>query len=153
MDHVGDCGIREDAFFEDIEHHVADHAQLAAQRAKAKLGGSVNRNTLDRFLRDPDCMRYPVEIVFDASPLEDHQFAEPAIVVEEGKPFCRLHVHPRFAGRNDALPHFVSYMAAVINYGAVATPELCESYGAALVGEDRETFYQKVCAFAVEASD
>lgn len=149
---MSDCGIREDAFFEDIEHHLTDHARVAAQRAKAKLGGPVNRDTLGRFLCDPDCVRYPVEIVFDASPLEDHQFAEPAIVVENGKRRCRLHVHPRFASREEALPHFVSYMAAVINYGAVATPELCESYGAALMGEDRETFYRKVCAFAGETS-
>lgn len=140
----------EDPFFQDLEHHVAAHALSAARRACASLGGPLNRDNLDRFLTLPGCLRYPTAIVFDAAPLEPHQFAEPVIVVENGARVCRLHLHPHFAERPDALPHLVAYMAAAINYGAVATPELCEAFGAALMGVDRETFYGLTCEFADE---
>lgn len=145
---MNDRSAREDTFFQDIEHHVTEHATRAAQRAKAKLGGPLCPDNLYRFLTDPDCLRYPVEIVYDASPLEPHQFAEPVIQVENGARICRLFVHPRYRGHADALCFFVAYMAAPINYGAAATLELCESYGATLVGEDSETFYRTICAMA-----
>ncbi len=137
--------------FGEFEEHLYDHVRVAVRRAHDRLGGPLNSSNLAQFLTDSECVRYPVEIVFDAEPLESHQFAEPVVIKEEGETRCRLYVHPRFAARDDVLPYFVAYMAAPINYGAVATPELCETYGAALVGEEPEAFYQKLCALMDEA--
>jgi len=42
----------------------------------------------------------------------------------------------------------VAYMAAVINYGDAATPELAELHGSLLTGLSPEEFYLKVSAIA-----
>ena len=136
-----------------IESSLHTHANMAAQRALGKLGGPLVAANLDSFLSDSDCIRYPTEVIFDETGLDAHQFAEPFFedVGEERR--CRLHVHPRFAKHPEALLYFVAYMAAVINYGKVVSTQLCEEFGAALVGMEREAFYQKICALYDAASE
>lgn len=140
----------EDSFVQDLDHCLVEHARSAAQRALAALGGPLNADNLDWFLTEPNCLRYPTCLVFDASPLEPHQFGEPVIKVVNGSRVCRLYLHPHFSDRQDALPYLVAYMAGAINYGAIATPDLCETLGAMLVCYHREEFYRVVCEFADE---
>lgn len=131
---------------EELRVTLLRHAQEAAARAIAKLGGPLSAHNLGGFLADSDCAKHPIEIVYDAAPLEPHQFAQP--VVEGGR--CALYVHPHYAGRPECLPVIVAYMAGAINYGSAVTLDLCEEYGAALMGTDRETFYGAVCGVADE---
>ena len=137
---------RDDSAWARVEESLRTHAQTAAQRALGKLGGPLVSANLAGFLGDSDCIRYPTEIVYDGTGLDPHQFAEPFFEDVDGARHCRLHVHPRFAGHPEALPYFVAYMAGAINYGKVVSTQLCEAFGAALVGMEPDAFYEKVCA-------
>jgi hypothetical protein len=124
------------------------HAVGAASRSVAKLGGPLSCENIGRFLFDQDCLKYNTEIFYDASELEPHQFAQPVIEGGPARRTCALYVHPWFAARPEYLPLIVAYMAGAINYGSAASPELCEVYGAALLGMTREEFYGCVCRMA-----
>lgn len=125
---------------------LVEHARLHAERVAARLGGPLSAENLAQFLTDSNCLRWCTEIVFDATPLEPHQFAQPIIGGPEHLRTCTLYVHPRFAQHPAALPFFVAYFAAVINYGIAAGPDLCEAHGAALLGMKEDAFYAALCA-------
>jgi hypothetical protein len=59
-----------------------------------------------------------------------------------------LHVDPALQRTPEIIYLVVAYMAAVINYGDAATPELAEMLGAKLTGIEQEAFYEKMCAIA-----
>lgn len=127
---------------------LAEHARLRAEEARARLGGPLWAGNLERFLGDTGCLRWKTRIVFDDAPLEAHQFAHPVVSGPPEARECTLHVRPVFANVPESLPYFVAYFAAVINYGIAAGPELCEAYGATLMGLSREAFYEAVCRWA-----
>ena len=122
------------------------HAQEAASRATVKLGGPLTTQNLEAFLADNDCVKYPTLIVFDESPLEPHQFAQP--IVENGE--CLLHIHPHYASRPECVTTIAAYMAGAINYGAAVTLDVCEAYGAGVTCLSRDEFYRTVCQVADE---
>lgn len=121
-----------------------EHARYAAARARARLGSPLNEATLPLFLSDPQCLRYATRLAFDRSGLDAHQFAQPELLGKE----CCLHVDPHLKDRPDLLYLAVAYMAAVINYGDAATPELAELHGSLLTGLPQEEFYLKISAIA-----
>ncbi len=125
-----------------------EHARYAAQRARKRLGAPLNAHNLHIFLTDTECLRYPTRIVFDRNNLEPHQFAHPMHIATKQGLMCELHVDPRLNDTPELLYLVVAYMAAVINYGEAATPELAEMQGALLTGIDQEAFYEKICAIA-----
>lgn len=125
-----------------------DHAVNAAQRACAALGGKLHSGNLDAFLSNRACLRLPTELRFDGLELDPHQFANPAFVTENGERRCILHVRPLYKDRPDTHATIVAYMAAAINYGAAASAELCETFGAILLGIDAEEFYTEICRIA-----
>jgi len=121
-----------------------EHARFAAERARARLGSPLNPANLQAFLTDPQCLRYHTRLAFDRTGLEPHQFAQPELQGNE----CCLHVDPHLKDKPDMLCLAVAYMAAVINYGDAATPELAEMLGSLLTGIEQEEFYEKMCAIA-----
>lgn len=138
----------EDVFsVEALEASLMNHAQEACARARTRLGASLSYANLEQFLSDEACVRFPTTIRFTTKELSPHQFAEPVIVDDGPAKRCVLHIHPRYEGQHDAIPYFVAYMAPVINYGQIVPPELCEAYGAQLLGLEQETYYERLCAF------
>ncbi|NUM53964.1 MAG: hypothetical protein HUU46_10005 [Candidatus Hydrogenedentes bacterium] len=135
---------------DDLHASLLRHAQDAAARAIAKLGGPLSTANVARFLVDADCLKLYTKIVYDASALEPHQFAQPVFEGGAAHRSCRLDVHPHFADRPECLPFIVAYMAGAINYGNAVTLDLCEAYGAALMRMSREDFYAAVCRVADE---
>jgi len=121
-----------------------EHARFVAERARARLGSPLNETNLPAFLIDPQCLRYATRIAFNRTGLEPHQFAQPELQGNE----CCLHVDPHLKNRPDMLCLAVAYMAAVINYGDAATPELAELHGSLLTGLSQEDFYLKISAIA-----
>ncbi len=128
-----------------------EHAERAADRAIAILGGALTVDTLPQYLHHEACLRLPTRIVFDAADLEPNQFGEPFILESDGVRMCELRIHPRFAARPDLVPLFVAYLSPVINYGPVVSTDLCEWYGARVTGMDREAYYEILCR-AVDAA-
>jgi len=125
-----------------------EHARFAAARARARLAAPLSAHNLQRFLSDGECLRYPTRLVFDRDHLEPCQFAQRVFSSSKEGLLCELHIDPQLQNRPDALYLAVAYMAAVINYGDAATPELAEMLGALLTGLDHEAFYDKICAIA-----
>lgn len=132
---------------EEVDALLAEHAHQHAERAVARLGGPLCVDNLDAFLGDNACLRWPTSIVFDDAPLEAHQFAQPVIDGPDHARTCTLYVHPRYRAHPEALPCFVAYFAAVINYGIAAGPALCESVGAALTQQSPDAFYDSLLAW------
>jgi hypothetical protein len=124
------------------------HADATAERIIADFEGGLSPRNLEQFLASGDYLRYPTSIVFDASPLEAHQFAEPVFCAQGSDRSCRLHVRPVYARHAEHLPYIVAYMAAVIMYGDAADADLCEHLGAMLMQETRDVFYERICAIA-----
>jgi hypothetical protein len=122
-----------------------DHAERAADRAIAVIGGPLTVDTLPRYLDHEACLRLPTRIVFDATGLDPHQFGESFLVESGGGRTCELRIHPRFAARPELVPLFVGYLSPVINYGPVVSSDLCEWYGARLTSMDRDTYYEILC--------
>jgi len=126
-----------------FDEALRDHARYAARRARDRLGGNLCMDNLPGFLTDSQCLRYATEIIFDRTELESHQFAQPFMIDNGSK--CLLHVDPRIEDDPDRLCLVVAYMAAVINYGNAATPEVAELQGSILTGMRPEDFYKKIC--------
>jgi hypothetical protein len=125
-----------------------EHARIAARRAHARLGGPLTQANLEQFLTDELCLRYPTRIIFDRTGLEPHQVAQPLYRESREGIFYDLHVDPALQQAPEHLYLVVAYMAAVINYGDAATPELAELLGALLTDIEQEPFYEKLCAIA-----
>lgn len=134
-----------EASIEVLDALLKDHADQAAERARAVLDAPLDAFNLSRFLLEEGCLRYPTEIVFSDEGVDPNQFAETFFDEGENGRVCRLHIHPRFEGYDHYLPYFVAYMGPVINYGHIAKPELCERYGAYLLGLDADAFYTQLC--------
>ena len=130
---------------EDLNEALFSHARRAAFRSRDRLGGPLCPENMPVFLNDPSFIRYPTKIVFSREGLEAHQFAQPFFIQSPGETRCLLHVDPRLQGRDDLLVLVVAYMAAVINYGNAATPEVAELQGSILTGMPPEDFYKKIC--------
>ena len=133
---------------DDLHASLLRHAREAAARAIAKLGGPLSMENLDVFMTDTDCMKHRVQIAYDTTELESHQFAQPVFEGAAANRFCSLHIHPHFANRPECVPLIVAYMAGAINYGGAVTLDLCEVYGAALLQMPRDEFYAAVCNVA-----
>jgi len=127
---------------------LCEHARFAAQRALARLGAPLSPSNLNLFLADDRCLRYPTRIIYDRTGLEPQQVAQPFYRQSRDGLFCDLHVDPALQRTPGVIYLVVAYMAAVINYGDAATPELAEMLGAKLTGIEQEEFYEKMCAIA-----
>jgi hypothetical protein len=136
-----------DGGFEELAAFVRNHAEIAAERAQGKLGGPLTSQNLSQFLSDTDCLRCKTTLEFSEEGLEPHQFAEPYFDDAGGTATCCLHIRPTFSASPEAWPYFVAYLAAVINYGQVVAPDICEFYGARLMGLSEDDFYARLCAF------
>ncbi len=124
------------------------HADATVERVLERLGAPLSSNNLTQFMEDEACLRYPTGLCFTEDGLDEHQFAQPVFYTEGETQRCMLNIHPRYEGYREALPYLVAYMAAVINYGDAADNDLCEHLGAMLVKQERDVFYQQICALA-----
>ena len=133
---------------EEVVSALQKHAAAAAEWAVNALERPLDERSLAAFLNSEYGLRVPTEIVFDGARLDTHQFAQPEFIAEGGKRRCVLHIHPKYEALPETHALIVAYMAGAINYGAAADAELCETYGAALTGMEREAFYRAVCRIA-----
>ena len=103
-------------------------------------------------LADRECVRYPCELVFDAGPLQPDECAYPAPNGERPEDGFRLFIHPYFSVDPDRVPLLALYQIVSINYGAFASPDDAEAFGAAVLGIPQEDYYAALCAMADEIS-
>ncbi|MBM4108748.1 MAG: hypothetical protein FJ255_08040 [Phycisphaerae bacterium] len=132
------------------EAREAFHRHLVEKAGSARLrhGLLVDEAAIRRILGDRDVLRFPVELAFDAGPLEPGEFAFPQPLGERPADGFRLCVHPLFRGVPDAVPMLAAYHIPTINYGEIVGPAEAELFGAALVGMPPDEYYSALCELA-----
>ncbi len=124
------------------------HLKAKATAARHKYGPQIDADAIRRMLQDPEVVRYPTTIEFDAAALQAPEFAHPRPLGFHASDGYCLFVHPHFRGQPENLPFLVAYHIPSINYGGIAEAEHAELYGATLLGLDVETYYQALCELA-----
>lgn len=129
---------------ESLRTHLLAQAVVAHQKH-----GPVTADKLEGLLHDPDCLRYPVRLVFEFGEMALHQFAQPDIDWRHAEQDGRvLYLRPLLRGHPELLPLAVAYMIPLINYGDIISDEHCLLYGAALLGLMEAEYYARLCAMA-----
>jgi hypothetical protein len=127
-----------------LREHLLAQAVLAHQKH-----GPVTFEKLDTLLHDPECLRYPVRLVYEFGEMAMHQFAQPDLdhrnEAQQGRV---LYLRPLLRDHPDKVVLAVAYMIPLINYGQVISDQHCLLYGATLLGMLETEFYRAVCALA-----
>src|SRR4051794_38651317 len=138
---------------EDARQSLSAHVAAKGEEIHAKYGPRIGWAQLLQILEDRSCVRYPCEVKFDSEPLQDGEFAWPAPKSERPEDGFVIHVHPYFATQLDRVPHLVLYQLVLVNYGAFASPEDAETFGAAALGLTKDDYYETLCGLADQVSD
>lgn len=131
---------------QEVSSSLESHAAKAATCVRRRLGGGLDEGNLQRYLSDSECLRYPTTIIFDADALEPQQFAGVEMVGEGELRVCILHMRPCYDGCTGDLPYLVAYMAAAVDYGIAASPDLSLRHAATLMGLPEDDYYERLCA-------
>ena len=119
---------------DDARQSLGAHVAERGAEFHAKYGPVIGWNELRRILEDRACVRYPCEIAFDAAPLQPDECAYPEPKGERPEDGFRLCVHQYFSVDPDRVPLLALYQIVSINYGAFASPNDAEAFGAAVLG-------------------
>ena len=128
-----DCSLAAPPSAQDARQSLNACAAAIGANIYEKYGPRIGWNQLLQILGDRTCVRYPCEIVFDGAELQAGEFA-----------------HPYFMTRLEQVPLLVFYQLVLVNYGAFASPEEAETFGAAALGLPRDEYYTMLCALADE---
>ena len=127
-----------------LREHLLAQAIVAHQKH-----GPITADKLEALLRDPDCLRHPVRLVFEFGEMAMHQFAQPDVDWRNTEQDGRvLYVRPLLKERPELLPLAVAYMIPLINYGDIITDAHCVAYGATLLGMMEDEYYRAICKLA-----
>jgi hypothetical protein len=135
---------------EDAKQSLTAHVEAKGVEVFLKYGPRIGWGELQRLLADRAHVRYPCEVVFDAEPLLPGECAHPlqkGDTPESGFTMC---VHPLFMLQLERVPWLVLYQLVAVNYGAFASSDDAETFGAAALGLTRDEYYAGLCAMADE---
>jgi hypothetical protein len=133
---------------EDAKQSLTTHVEAKGIEVYTKYGPEIGWGELQRLLQDPAVVRYPCEIVFDASHLQPGEFAFPEPRGERPEEGFTMWVHPLFSLELKRVPALVLYQLVAVNYGAFAAPHDAETFGAAALALTRDEYYALLCAAA-----
>lgn len=132
---VADTGLRD---------HLLEQATFAHRKH-----GPLTPATLDAFLKDADCIRYPTRLVYEFGEMALHQFAQPEPDPRDPSGNSRvIYLRPILRHHPERVVEAVAYMLPVANYGDVVQDDHCLLYGATLLGLTTDEFYERVCRLA-----
>lgn len=126
-------------------HHVVEKGITL----RDKYGNFIDFDILQKILQDAEFVRYPTRVEFKSQFVEPGFFAftEQVSADDPSKGFV-IYVHEHFKNRVNDVPAMVLYHLVAINYGAVATSDEAELFGASALGMKKEDYYQLLCALA-----
>jgi len=133
---------------EDARLSLTDHLAAKGGEIFRTYGPSIGWDGLLRLLEDRSQVRYPCRLAFDAAQLNPGEFACPIPCGERPEDGFVMHIHPVFQSDLAAIPSLVLYQLVVVNYGAFASAQDAETFGAAALGMDREAYYETLCHLA-----
>jgi hypothetical protein len=145
-----DCGITARPGKPDARQSLNAAAAAIGAEIHEKYGPGIGWTQLLQILGDRSCARYPCAIVFDAAPLQPGEFAHPVAKGELPADGFTIYVHPYFMMQLDQVPLLVLYQLVVVNYGAFASSDDAETFGAAALGLSRDEYYPTLCRLADE---
>ena len=127
-----------------LSAHVAGKGAEICQKYGPRLGWTE----LQLLLADRAFVRYPCKVVFDASPLQAGEFAYPQASGEKPEDGFAMHIHPVYMLDLARVPYLVLYQLVAVNYGAFASADDAEIFGARALGLSREEYYAALCEMA-----
>lgn len=138
---------------DDARQTLAAHAADKGREIFERYGPVIGWKQLLEILEDRRCVRYPCDIAFDAAPLQPGECAYPVPKGDLPEAGFTLHVHPLLLSRLHDVPLPVFYQLVLVNYGAFASAEDAELFGAAALGLPREEYYQRLCELSDSMGD
>lgn len=125
-----------------------DHLIEKARATRLRYGLYIDAEAVIRMLGDPEVVRYPTTLEFDAAPLQPHEFgcAQP-LGFHPSDGFVMV-IHPAFERQPENLPLLIAYHIPAINYGSIIDPAGAELFGATLIGLGTEAYYGALCELA-----
>ena len=135
---------------DDARQSLTAHAAEKGAQLREKYGPDIRWNELLKILDDRTVVRYPVEIVFDAKPLREGEFAFPQPKGGRPEDGFTIFVHPFFSLQPQRVPYLVLYHLVVVNYGDFASSDDAESFGASALGISKDDYYHTLCAMIDE---
>ena len=133
---------------EDAKQSLNEHVAAKGAEIRAKFGPNIGWSELLQILEDRECVRYPCEIAFDESQLEPGEFAHPMPKGDKPEDGFTIFVHPAFKLQLREIPLLVLYQLVLVNYGAFASPDDAETFGAAVIGISKDDYYDTLCELA-----
>jgi len=138
---------------DDARQSLTAHVAAKGAEIREKYGPTIGWNELLLILNDRACVRYPVEIVFDAGSLQAGEFAHPMARGDRPEDGFLMHVHPYFATQPERIPSLVLYQLVLVNYGEFASADDAETFGASVLGFSRDDYYAALCQMADEIAE
>ena len=138
---------------EDARQSMQAHVAFKGAEIHEKYGPHIGWNELLALLQDKSCVRYPCDVMFDSSPLNDNEFALPVPKGERPEAGFTICVHPYFATQLDRVAYLVLYQVVLVNYGEFASADDAEIFGSHALGISTDEYYEILCAMADEISD
>lgn len=134
----------------DAKISLTAHVEAKGVEVFLQYGPRLGWAELQRLLADRAHVRYPCEIVFDATDLLPGECAHPVPKGERPEEGFRMCVHPLFLLQIERVPSLVLYQLVAVNYGDFASADEAETFGAAALGLTRDEYYAALCALADE---
>ncbi|MDD2763771.1 MAG: hypothetical protein PHE83_07345 [Opitutaceae bacterium] len=133
---------------DDAKQSLNAHVAAKGMEIREKYGPDIGWKELRRILEDRTCVRYPCEIVFEATPLEAGEFAHPVARGQHPEDGFTMYVHPFFMTRLPQVPALVLYQLVLVNYGAFASADDAEIFAANALGLPQDDYYHALCEMA-----
>ena len=138
---------------DDFQQSLNAHVTSKGAEIREQYGPHIGWNELLQILEDRSVVRYPCEIVFDAAPLQEGEFAHPVANSEQPEEGFKIYVHPFFATQLSFVPYLVLYQLVLVNYGDFASPDDAETFGSHALGLSKEEYYDALCDMADQICD
>jgi len=132
----------------DARRSLTEHVATKGLEIKQKYGPHIGWNELLRLLEDREYVRYPCEIIFDAAPLLEGEFAYPAPKGSRPEDGFLMYIHPAFEAEKDQAVWLVLYQLVAVNYGPFASADDAETFGATALGLHKDKYYNALCEMA-----
>lgn len=133
---------------DDAKQSLTSHLASKGTEIHQKYGPRLGWAELQQLLNDRAYVRYPCEIKFDAAELLPGEFACPIPKGEVPEEGFVMYVHPIYMLDLSQVPLLVLYQLVALNYGAFASADDAEIFGANAAGMSRDEYYAAICALA-----
>jgi hypothetical protein len=133
---------------DDAKQSLTAHIEAKGIEVFVKYGSQLASGELQPLLTDRAFVRYPCEIVFDATNLLPGECAHPLQKGSRPEEGFTMAVHPMFMVQRDRLAWLVLYQLVTVNYGEFASAADAETFGAAALGLTRDEYYTALCEMA-----